>query len=218
MSNWVRRNSRNGIEYGGSASHYYWDSVNPYTQFYQYYAGQYCNTYNLALPNCTCYAYGRILEAGDPAPHSSNNVYNANNWHAALANGWTYIPFDFDQLKLGDIVEWSSSGRNHVAVVEEIDRVNRLYYISQSFYTDNNGGTSGDRTDTVWGSTKQSVSNYGIANYPNRFFIFSGWAYPYSGAAPDYILKNPNSHVVANNNFRFFRKKYRNKRSVTYYV
>lgn len=212
MSEWVRRNTRSGLEYGGTSSAYFWEYSNNPGAYYDPGLG----TYDLALPNCTTYAYGRILEAGDPAPITG--WHNASAWHAYLTNGWTYVPFDFDDLELGDIVEWSSSGRNHVAVVEEIDHVNRLYYISQSFYTSDNGTASGYRTPAVWGSTKQSVSNYGISHYPNRFFIFSGWAYPYNGAAPDYILKNPNPHTPEPvGPFKFFRiGKQRQRRKVIY--
>lgn len=224
MSSWVRRNSRTGIEYGGAASTYYWDNINPYTNFYVWYPWQgapgavYCNTYNLALPNCTTYAYGRILEAGDPAPHAANACYNANSWHQHLANGWTCVPYNFDDLELGDIVEWSNGNQyNHVAVVEELDHTNRLVYISQSFYTSDNGSASGDRTDTLWGTTKQSVSNYGINNAPNRFFIFSGIAYPYQGTLPNYILKNPDPHTPDPTTFfRFLTKKEKRSKKIIY--
>ena len=204
---WIRRNSRNGIEYGGSASQYYWNyPTNPGAYF-----DPSLGTYDLALPNCTTYAYGRILEAGDPAPITG--WHNAAAWHAYLTNGWTYAPFNFDMLMLGDIVEWSSNGRNHVAVVEEIDRTNRLYYVSQSLYTDDNGGTSGYRSPAVWGTTKQSVSDHGITYWPNRCFMFSGWAWVYDGAAPDYILMNPNSRAApAVTPFAFFGKRRRLKR------
>lgn len=210
---WTRRNTRTGIEYGGSASQYYWnEALNPGASY-----DASLGTYDLALPNCTTYAFGRILEAGDPAPITG--WHNANAWHAYLTNGWTYEPYNFDNAFLGDIVEWAGNGRNHVAVIEERDANNRLVYISQSFYTSDNGTASGYRSPAVWGSTKQSVSNYGIANYPNRFFIYSGLAYPYGGVEPTYVLKNPNSHAPdPTQKFTFFMKNKKGKRVNKIYV
>ena len=183
---WNPRTSRNGIEYGGYASQYYWEyPTNPGAYF-----DPSLNTYDLALPNCTTYAYGRILEAGDPAPITG--FHNANAWHYYLTNGWTYEAYSDHTVRQGDIVEWCTGGRNHVAVIEDWDANLGVIYVSQSYYTDTSGGVSGYRDYTICGSTKQSVSDWGINNYPGRFFSYAS-VYSAYGVAPDYILRNPNS-------------------------
>ena len=183
---WTPRTTRSGIEYGASKGKFYWnDKYNAGAVFVSS-----LGTYDLALPNCTCYAYARILESGDPAP-VPYGFPNAKNWHSALINGWTYEKYDPKKCKRGDIVEWSGS-RSHVAVVEYINEYGEVC-ISQSFYTDDKGTASGDRSPAVWGKTKQSVNDYGIRNYPNRYFIYSTDSYPYGGVKPTYILHNPNS-------------------------
>lgn len=163
MSNWTIRNNRNGLEYGGSSHDYFWN-IN--------FNG--CATPALCLANCTCYAYGRILEAGDLAPVWV--IRNANNWHNYLTNGWTAIPFNPADCEPGDILEWTGSN-NHVAVVEYIDG-NKVYY-SQSKYTTRNESWSMSR-----------ISNWMITNYPDRFFSISNT----DNWRPNLILKNPAHH------------------------
>lgn len=184
MSSWTPRTVYNGIEYGGAQDMFYWDTAyNPGAVF-----DSGLGTYDLALPNCTTYCYGRIQEAGDPVPVSV--FANANQWHNYLTNGWTAIPFSIDDVEPGDILEWASPD-NHVAVVEAVS--GSTIYVSQSFYTDDNGTPYGNRTPGVWGSTKAQVSAYGLANYPWRFFNYSLDTAAY-GYHPTYILKNPAHH------------------------
>lgn len=192
-STWIPRTNNNGLD---PSNFYYWNTVyNDGAYFYTWYPYEgasgavWCNTYNLALPNCTTYALGRILEAGDSRPL---NAYfpNASNWHSNLANGWVTIPYNPVNVEIGDILEWSTSG-NHVAVVENI--INDNIYVSESAYTSDNGTAGGDRTDTIWGSTKQSVYNRGVNVYPNRFFHYGMGSIWYS-SSPNYILKNPAHH------------------------
>lgn len=212
MSSWIPRTNNSNMTPSNNA---YWDaSLNIGATFYVWYPYQgapnavYCNTYNLALPNCTTYAYGRILEAGDPAPISG--FHNANAWHSYLINGWTAIAYNSSLVEAGDILEYSS---NHVAVVEKVE--NGVIYVSESAYTSDNGTASGDRTDTLWGSTKQSVYNYGITHYPNRFFRYgvnSIWA-----GTPSYILKNPNPHTPDPTGvFRFLPRRRSKRRRLIY--
>ena len=92
MSSWIPRTTYNGIEYGGSHDFYWWDiNYNPGAVF-----DSNLGTYDLALPNCTTYCYGRIQEAGDPIPVS--RFANANNWHNYLTNGWTYVSFNINNV------------------------------------------------------------------------------------------------------------------------
>lgn len=163
MSNWTSRTNRSGIEYGGSSHDYFWNkNINPNA------------TPALCLANCTTYAYGRILEAGDLAPVSI--IKNANNWHNYLTNGWTYQGFNPNDCEPGDILEWNVNG-NHVAVVEYIE--NGIVYYSQSSYTNRN---------VTW--TLQDISDYMINNFPSRFFSMGNT----SSWKPNLILKNPAHH------------------------
>ena len=188
MSNWTPRTTYNGIQYGGYHDWYWWDTAyNPGAVF-----DSGLGTYDLALPNCTTYCYGRIQEAGDPIPVST--FANARNWHYNLTNGWTYVSFSISAVEPGDILEWSYPD-NHVAVVEAVS--GSTIYVSQSFYTDDNGHATGYRSPGVWGSTKAQVSAYGLANYPYRYFNYSVDTSAY-GYHPTYILKNPSHHASDN--------------------
>lgn len=198
---WTPRQTRNGLEYGGSAHIYYWDpSRNPGA------------SYENCMANCTTYAYGRILEAGDPAPISG--WYSAAAWHGNLINGWTYEAFDVNNCRVGDLVEWYTSDRNHVAVIEYITAT--TIYVSQSYYTGDHGqsywqGDFDTRTAAVMGSTMQSVSNWMIANYPNRFFAYGAVTDAYN-AMPDLILRNPNSIPTVDDTFKFFGRNKKTQR------
>ena len=184
MSNWTPRTVYNGIEYGGYHQQYWWDeNLNPGAQFVTS-----VGTYDYALPNCTTYCWGRILEEGDQIPVTY--LANANTWHQHLTNGWTYENFNAANVEPGDILEWAYP-ENHVAIVEAI--VNGQIYVSQSFYTDDNGTAYGTRSPAVWGATKAAVSNYGLTNYPYRFFNYSLDTSAY-GFQATYTLKNPAHH------------------------
>lgn len=68
------------------------------------------------LPNCTAYAYGRILEN---APNKSFNKLTGNGgkWYdQAIKAGYKVGT----EPKLGAIICWTSKGAGHVAVVEKI--------------------------------------------------------------------------------------------------
>lgn len=193
---WIPKTSNSAIVYGGSASHYYWDyPTNPGAYF-----DPNLGTYDLALPNCTTYAYGRVLEAGDPAPISGWHA--AMNWHSAMVNGWQAVSFvgHSDEVRPGDILELTGSN-NHVFVVEQVIAT-RYWVITESYYTDDNGGVSGYRTPGVWGSTKASVNNYGLTNYNYRYWhsrIYDCRNADSPDLWPDYILFNPNSRSSSSN-------------------
>ena len=105
MNSFVPRTSGSDIRYGQSAGSYYWNtSINPYTYYYEYYDGVYVNTLELALPNCTCYAWGRVKELGSPDPHNPYYLHNASAWHANLINGWTYVPAFGKRVQVGSHV------------------------------------------------------------------------------------------------------------------
>lgn len=193
---WNQRSTRNGIEYGGTSSRFYWDiDYNPDAR------------YSSCLANCTCLAYGRCLEEGCRGPVQYTREWSlpsASSWHSRLINGWTAETYSsyLSSAKPGDIVEWSRG--NHVAVIEAVS--GSTLYCSSSLYTGNNGRayvipddpTSGysPRTSDVMGSTLQDVSNWMIANHERRFYDYrtANYISTYTiGLAPDYILVNPDS-------------------------
>lgn len=183
---WSPRTTRNGIEYGGSASSYYWSSANPGA------------TYSNCLANCTTLAYGRVLEEGCRAPVSS--FIDAGNWHTVVANGWIAHSYSnyVSNIKPGDIIEWPG----HVAVVETVS--GSTIYCSSSLYTGDHGraywppdsSTYDTRSPSVMGSTLQDVSNWMIANYAWRFYEYvdsNTITNVRLGVQPTYILVNPDS-------------------------
>ena len=192
---WNPRSQYNGIEYGGSAHDYYWNiDYNPDARF------------STCLSDCTCLAYGRVLEEGcrGPVPYTREwSLPSASSWHNKLTNGWEkkgYLTY-LANAKPGDIVEWSSG--NHVAVIEAVSGT--TLYCSSSLYTGDHGraywpvgSTNYDtRSTAVMGSTLQDVCNWMMD--PSRMWRF----YEYKtadfisatrlGVDPDYILVNPDS-------------------------
>lgn len=200
---WTARTTRTGLEYGGSANSHYWVSSN---NIYAY--------YTICLANCTCYAYGRILEVDGEAPiapPSTEPIPGANHWHwyPNTAAGWKRITYNAANVSPGDVLCWVSG--NHVAVAEAVSGGN--IYVSQSYYTGDDGTVNSSRSSAVMGSTLQSVSNWMIANHPDRFFSY-GLVTSANLGYPDYILKNPNGV----NKFNFLTTKKNKRRRVIRYV
>ena len=144
----------------GMANNPYWYSRNP---FYQ--AGY-------GLPNCTCYAWGRFWEIGDPNriyEHRPNlSTSNAEYWYGA-SDGYVRG----QAPALGAVACWADgpfSGDGHVAIVEEIDPVTGVITCSNSAY----GGA-------YFYLTTLSPPNY----LPAAGYVFQGFIYnPYSGGGP----------------------------------
>lgn len=93
----------------GIEGSFYWYSQNP---FY---------TSGYGLPNCTCYAWGRFWEIGDPTGEGLNRptlpLGDAGTW---FANATNYERGTTPQL--GAVICWSDNdgGAGHVAIVEKI--------------------------------------------------------------------------------------------------
>lgn len=204
---WTPRTSRAGLEYGGIAHQYYWNpSNNPGA------------SYENCLANCTTMTYGRILEAGDPAPISG--WHSASAWRYYLINGWTCEAYSPHTVRQGDILCWESG--NHVAVMEYPDPQQGIIYCSHSYYTGDHGvaywqGSYDTRSASVMGSTMQSVSNWMIANYPNRFYSY-GSIYDAGLGTPEWVLRNPNSVPTVVGDFKFFTGHKTRRRRITKYV
>ena len=165
------RTSDKGLEYSNP---FYWDkSKNIYADIRN------------GLADCTCFAYGAIIEDGHRPVVS--RVCNANVFHNYLINGWSKVPYDEAVLEVGDIVEWVE--HCHVAVVSDKNR-----NISGSFYTGDHGKAYWNgKFDTRSFISLQQMSDWMIENYPKRFFHHwdiiqeSRWV----GGAPEFVLKHP---------------------------
>jgi len=163
------RVTADGLEYPNK---FYWDKTqNPY--------GDIRN----GLADCTCYAYGAVIEDGHRPVVS--RICNANNYHSYLINGWSSIPYDVNKLEIGDIIEWQS--KCHVAVFTGDG-------ISGSFYTGMHGRAYwAGGFDTRDFTSLQEMSDWMVSNYPDRFFHHwsiekeNSWV----GSVPDLILKHP---------------------------
>lgn len=191
---WTPRSTNAGIEYGGAYSRFYWDiDYNPDAR------------YSSCLADCTCLAYGRVLEEGCRAPIQYTRDWSlpaANSWHSRLINDWEAKSWSAykSNIKPGDIIEWVAGW--HVAVVEYVS--GSTIYCSSSLYTGDHGrafwpvnSTNYDtRTPGVMGSTLQDVSNWMLANYSWRFYEYiteTNISNIRLGHNPDYILVNPDS-------------------------
>ncbi len=140
----------------------YWYSRNPF-----YNAGY-------GLPNCTCYAWGRFWEIGDP-----NRIYenrpnlstgNAEDWFGHTSDGYDRG----SEPALGAIACYSGgiySGLGHVCVVEEIDEANNRCLVSESGY------------GAWYFRASHYISMNG--NYNEGGYTFQGFIYnPFSGGGP----------------------------------
>lgn len=97
----------------GMLNNFHWYSSNPF-----YLAGY-------GLPNCTCYAFGRFWEIGDPNSDHSNypnlSHNDADQWWQYNQTNQVYESGQTPQL--GSIICFShvqGLGAGHVAIVEEI--------------------------------------------------------------------------------------------------
>lgn len=170
-----------GLEFGGKYNQFFWTGLNPLANV------------KSCLPNCTTFVLGDLMV--DKLPNPLTKVRNANQWHLYLTNGYTLYDFEYSNVQVGDILEWTSG--NHVARVTKIQK--GQIYISGSFYTGIHGKAyyngSYDTRDGL--NSMEEVSNFMLNNYPVRFFHH--WSLEeenkWVGYAPRYIIRPPQSVV-----------------------
>lgn len=161
------------------------------------------------LPNCTCYAWGRFWEIGDPLSTGANKPDPD-----ALPGGWSggYWWFNVDRTvyetgdtpALGAVIcfEDTSGGDGHVAIVEQI----------------NNDGESIVTSNSAWGGTyfyTQTLyrsNNYNWTSYDNRLFRTQGFIYNPFGDAPTPVIKKKSGFPWV-----LYANKLRNKQMLTKY-
>lgn len=137
----------------------YWYSRNPF-----YGAGY-------GLPNCTCYAWGRFWEIGDP----NHQYINRPNLSTLDAELWWYAGDGYSRGStpaLGAVLclaDGPYSGAGHVAIVEQI-----------------NGDGSIVTSNSAWGGAYFYTMTLYPPNYlPAAGYVFQGFIYnPYSGGGP----------------------------------
>lgn len=167
-----------GIRYGEYASAYYWDpSVNIYAV-----------NKGWMLANCTCYAYGRALEIGSPAPIGGGEwgAGSAFHWNVSCINGWYAIPYTASNVAPGDILQWGDYDAgiqtpNHVAFVETVE--NGTITISYSSWTSRDVSMTPAQISAYFQSTEYLRGRFFDVATPGTVYR--------SGALPLYILKNP---------------------------
>ena len=165
------------IKYGGKYHSSFWD-VNK----------NFFVSISNCVANCTCYVVGDCLVTGDPVPVS--RPCNANNFHNNLANGWYSIPFNVNNVKVGDIIEWTDGC--HVARVADIS--NGKILLNCSWYTGIHGvAVYNGSWDTRPFSSLEQVWDFMSTNYPTR--TFHCWELEREiagvGYEPKYILVKP---------------------------
>lgn len=142
----------------GIVDNFHWYSENPF-----YIAGY-------GMPNCTCYAWGRFWEIGDPnsiGEHKPNNLPTSDGgewWDDNIASG----AYEYGQTpKLGAVACFydNNGGAGHVAVVEEIDGSGNLTCSNSAYQS------------TFFYLTNLSPND----NYSYSHFTFQGFIYnPYA--------------------------------------
>lgn len=144
------------------------------------------------LANCTTMAIGLCLLENNPYPVS--RIASASRWHEVLINDWKCIPFDYSQVKVGDIIQWVSKG--HVCKVSRIS--DGRIYIRGSYYTGEHGvAYYNGGYDTRHFNSLEELSNFMYNNYPERFY--HEWTLDkeiqYVGGEPEHILVLPNTLI-----------------------
>ena len=172
MASFTPRLTSDGIYYGQYAGYLYWDPA----------YNNYAVNKSWMMANCTCYAYGRALEIGSPAPVSG--AWSAYRWNNLTINGWYAIPYDRNNVDAGDILQWGDYyggdlSHNHVAFVEKVE--NGVITTSNSNWT---------RRDTSLTVAQISAYFDSSDNLRRRFFITSDENY-ITGTLPTFIIKNP---------------------------
>lgn len=173
----------------GILNNFHWYSDNP---FYQ--AGY-------GMPNCTCYAWGRFWEIGDPnstGEHKPTELptYDGGEWwQEALDDGY-YQTGQLPQLGAVICFQDNYGGSGHVAIVEEINQLTGEITCSNSAY----GGTYFFLTTIAPLNLRYDWSHY----------TFQGFIYnPY---ADQPIPPTPTSTKKKRFPWAIFTKKIRQKR------
>ena len=138
----------------GIRNNFHWYSENPF-----YIAGY-------GMPNCTCYAWGRFWEIGDPNSQGINKPVNlptgdGGQWWSMNQQSGAYQSGQTPMLGAVICFEDKNGGSGHVAVVEEIDSNGNLVC-----------------SNSAWQSTFFFLSNVNLLDgYDWSHYRFQGFIY-----------------------------------------
>lgn len=162
---------------------FHWYSENPF-----YIAGY-------GMPNCTCYAWGRFWEIGDPLNqhiHKPTHLPTSDGgqwWDQAVASGY----YQTGQTpRLGAVICFERTGASgHVAIVEEIGTINGRNVIVTS--------NSAWQSTFFYTQTLYEDENYSWGSYTFQGFIYNPYADPLPFTTPK---KHKFPWAVYTRNFR----------------
>lgn len=147
------------------------------------------------LPNCTCYAYGRFWEIGDPNNTGENNPTSLSTGDAYE---WYNHQDDYErgqEPQLGAIICFGGASPGHVAIVEEI-RDNGVIITSNSAY----GGSYFYTAELTPDANGKYYSQGSGGMYTSQGFIYN----PFAGGGPD-----PEEYNRKRYNFVLFNRRKR---------
>lgn len=148
----------------------YWTTDNPFYPSY-------------GLPNCTCYAWGRVYEITGTKPNLPTG--DAGTWVESLNGAYTVSK---DSPQLGDVCCWKGgSDGGHVAVVEEILNNGETAVISESAW-------GGFRFNYGYQINKSNNWGYG-SSYVLQGFIHIG---DYKSSSSSVSLGDSSSEISIN--------------------
>lgn len=162
-----------------TSNHCYYSTDNPFYPAY-------------GMPNCTCYAWGRIYELNGTKPNlctgNAEDWYDYNKTHNFYSYG--------SQPRLGAVAVWSHPGGGHVAVVERIENGSVTYsnsaYQGANFYTNS--------------APESDPGNVNMASW-----TFLGYIYAYeeqiTNTSSNDIVNNPSAPQFERQFAQFFSAK-----------
>lgn len=139
------------------------------------------NNYDLSMPNCTAYAYGRWNEIAGVSSNPSWGFYgNGGDWYREGVNAG-YLHTTMFAPQVGALISWTDSGAGHVAVIEQLIYDNDQNVIgcvtSNSFYRREYGpdqNTTGCAANFAWQDPTTGVQAGSLAGFP---FFFTDTIY-----------------------------------------
>lgn len=138
-----------------------------YTLYYTSTNGYYTAGYG--MPNCTCYALGRILQLSELNLMSADVqgfLGNGGKWGEVgyIGENWERG----DKPMLGSVVVFKQAGADgHVGIVEEINS-------DGTITTSNSGWSDTDRNDTnpLWWWKRENLNVYDYGTYEFQYFLY----------------------------------------------
>lgn len=160
---------------GMLGNRHWYTNQNPYYPYY-------------GMPNCTCYAWGRFWEVGDPLSMGINKP-NPNDLPGGWSGGYWWSHFNKEVYESGStpalgavICFWDNNGGDgHVAIVEQI----------------NNDGESIVTSNSAWGgtyfytATLYRSNNYSWTGSNGHYYTCQGFIYNPYGDSPTPVVNKP---------------------------